>query len=341
MHSEPRERIPEAVSPRAPRLEYRNGPDEPIPDNALAVVRFATPPHANDGACLTIDVGLTALQAPVPDAVWCGTGPVTSGQHGKVRFAHDGDSLFGVIEEREADHPDIRTATVAAYEAIGEFRRSSGFPHLLRMWNFVDAVNEGDGDLERYRQFCIGRAEGFGPSMRTAYPAATGIGRQSRSGLVQVFWVAAKTPGIAIENPRQISAYRYPRTHGPVSPSFSRATVLTNGTLLVSGTASIVGHVSLHPNDVAAQLDETLRNLEALIAHARQRQSSIAADAEMRLTVYVREPDHAELISSRLRTAFPGAPTILVAADICRRELLLEIECVLQSASNPANFKGA
>lgn len=341
MHSEPRERIPEAVSPRAPRLEYRTGPNAPFPDNALAVIRFATPPQADNGPHLTINVGLTALDTPVPDAVWCGAGPIASGQHGKIRFAHDGESLFGVIEEREGDHPDIRAATVAAYEAIGEFRRSSGFPHLLRMWNFVDAVNEGEGDLERYRQFCIGRAEGFGPSMRAAYPAATGIGRQARSGLVQVFWIAAKTPGVAIENPRQVSAYRYPRTHGPVSPSFSRATVLADGTLLVSGTASIVGHISQHPHNVAAQLDETLRNLEALIAHTRQRQSPVTADAEMRFTVYVREPNHAELISSRMREAFPDAPAIVVAADICRRELLLEIECVLQSASNRVHAKDA
>lgn len=333
MRSESRERTPEVLSPQAPRLEYRIDPGAPIPDNALAVVRFAAPAPAEDGDLLTIHVGLTSLGQPVPDAVWCGAGPVTSGRHGKVRFAHDGESLFGVVEERELDHPDVRAATAAAYEAVDEFRRSSGFPHLLRMWNFVDAVNEGDGDLERYRQFCIGRAEGFGPSMRTAYPAATGIGRQQRSGLIQVFWIAAKTPGVAIENPRQISAYRYPRAHGPVSPSFSRATVLLDGTLLISGTASIVGHASQHPNDVAAQLEETLRNLDALMAHARQHPTSDPADADLRFTVYVREHDHADLIATRIRTAFPGAPAIFVAADICRRELLLEIECVVQTTS--------
>jgi chorismate lyase/3-hydroxybenzoate synthase len=167
--------------------------------------------------------------------------------------------------------------------------------------------------------------------MRTGYPAATAIGRQQRSGLIQVFWVAAKTPGAAVENPRQVSAYQYPRSHGPVSPSFSRATVLADGTLLISGTASIVGHVSQHPNDAAAQLAETLRNLDSLIVHARQHRDSISADAEMLLTVYIRELCNVNAVAERIRTEFPNAQTIFVAADICRRELLLEIECVVQA----------
>lgn len=332
MRSESRERAPKALPPRAPRLEYRSDPHAPIPQNILGVVRFAVSAQADCGELLAVDVGLMPLGARVPDAFWCGSGPVASGRHGKVRFAHDGESLFGVVEEREADHADIRAATAAVYEAIEEFRRNSAFSHLLRMWNFVDAVNEGEGDLERYRQFCVGRAEGFGQSVRTGYPAATAIGRQQRSGLIQVFWIAAKTPGAAIENPRQISAYRYPRAHGPVSPSFSRATVLTDGTLLISGTASIVGHDSQHPNDATAQLAETLRNLDALMAHARHHRDCISADDEMRFTVYIRERGHADAIAARIREAFPNAQAIFVAADICRRELLLEIECVVQAA---------
>jgi chorismate lyase/3-hydroxybenzoate synthase len=30
------------------------------------------------------------------------------------------------------------------------------------MWNYLDAINENDGDEERYRQFCLGRARGLG-----------------------------------------------------------------------------------------------------------------------------------------------------------------------------------
>lgn len=337
MFSEPRERDFEPVPPRSPRVEYRDGRNAPIPENALAVVRFSDPAHIEGGGPLTVGVGLTAAGELAADAIWCGAGPVTSGRREKVRFAHDADFLFGVIEAREADYPDIRGATTAVYAAIDAFQRGSTFPYLLRMWNFIDAVNEGAGDLERYRQFCIGRAEGFGESLRAGYPAATAIGRQQPNGLVQVFWVAARTPGTPVENPRQVSAYRYPRTHGPVSPSFSRATVLADGTLLISGTASIVGHASQHPNDWVAQLAETLRNLDSLIAHARQHRNAIVTDGEMLLTVYIRERSQENAIAERIRTAFPNARTIFVAADICRRELLLEIECVVQPVSRAAD----
>lgn len=333
MRSESLERTSEPLPPRSPRIEYRSGRDTGLPEHVLAVIRFGAPARPEPAAILTINVCLTPIGGPTPEAIWCGSGPITSGQRGKVRFAHDADFLFGLVEERESDHADIRAATAAVYTAIDDFRRNSDFPHLLRMWNFVDEVNEGGGDLERYRQFCVGRAEGFGESTRMGYPAATAIGRQERSGLIQVFWVAAKTPGTAVENPRQVSAYRYPRAHGPVSPSFSRATVLADGTLLISGTASIVGHVSQHPDDAPAQLAETLRNLDSLIVHARQHRASISEDAEMLLTVYIRELAHADEVAQRVRKEFPRSQAIFVAADICRRELLLEIECVVQGSS--------
>jgi chorismate lyase / 3-hydroxybenzoate synthase len=100
---------------------------------------------------------------------------------------------------------------------------------------------------------------------------------------------------------------------------------------LISGTASIVGHVSQHPGDPLAQLDETLRNLNVLIERASQHRSS-GANVPMLLKVYVRDPAHVDTIAARVRAAFPNDPAIFLAADICRRELLLEIECVLMGA---------
>ena len=54
---------------------------------------------------------------------------------------------------------------------------------------------------------------------------------------------------------------------------FARAALVPNGRgaqLLVSGTASIVGHESLHLGDPEAQLEETARNFEALVESAMQ-----------------------------------------------------------------------
>lgn len=231
-------------------IAYRtaNASVGPAP-NVMAIVRFGQHSEPTPSGVLVIDVDLQPL-TPAPDEVWSTEETVVTGQAGDIRFAHDSQFLFGIIETRETDHRDIRHAAAHAYAAINAFQRRTGFTNLLRMWNFLDAVNEGAGDLERYRQFCLGRAEALADNDRSDYPAATAIGRQHATGTLQVFWIGAKQPGTPLENPRQVSAYRYPRVHGPASPSFSRATLAADGTLLISGTASIVGHASQHHDDV-------------------------------------------------------------------------------------------
>lgn len=317
------------ASARFLKIAYASA-DEPAPlaPNTMAIVRYGPQTQPAPSGVLAIDVDLAPL-APAPHEMWTSDEPVTTGQHGEVRFAHDSQLLFGLIETRESEHRDIRHAAAHAYAAIQTFQRSAGFSNLLRMWNFLDAVNEGEGDLERYRQFCVGRAEALADSIRD-YPAATAIGRQQAAGTLQVFWIGAKQPGTPLENPRQVSAYHYPRVHGPASPSFSRATLAADGTLLVSGTASIVGHASQHHDDVLAQLDETLLNLDALIDHARQKSVNLDGGAPL-LRVYIRNREDFPTIRARLCERFAPDHMMFLAADICRSELLLEIECVLRA----------
>lgn len=316
----------------APAIHVCYGTGNAVPSiatNLLAAIEFGSSPERQVVAPLGIKVRLEPLNGTAVTEFWLAHGPVVAGKAGLVRYAHDDQFLFAAIEVDEREYGGILDATKTAYTAIREFQKASQFPHLLRMWNFMDAVNEGDGDLERYRQFCMGRSHGLADKSGERYPAATAIGHQQRTNELQVFWAAGRVQGTAIENPRQVSAYRYPRTHGPVSPSFSRATVTPDGTLLISGTASIVGHVSQHPGDPLAQLDETLRNLSVLIERA-QPHGTLKSSAPVLFKVYVRDPAHADAVAQRLHAAFPNDPFIFLAADICRRELLLEIECVIQ-----------
>lgn len=303
------------------RVEYRD--PEALSEDVLCVIHSGC--RAASAAPLSIDVRMQRLRGPAAE-VWYANGPVRAGRDGIVRYAHDDELLIAVIEEDERAYGGIRSTAETLYAAVRRFQEQSDFPHLLRMWNYLDAINEGDGDAERYRQFCVGRALGLGRPHSKRLPAATAIGRQQTTHLVQVFWVAARVDGAAIENPRQVSAYHYPRAHGPVSPSFSRAMVAPDSTVLVSGTASIVGHVSQHEGDAQAQLAETLRNLAAVTAHAGVRHD--AARRQDLLKVYVRDPALVPMIAARLQEAYPGATPIYFAGDVCRRELLLEIECI-------------
>lgn len=276
--------------------------------------------------CLSIDVALTPLQwQPAPAEVWLASGPVRRGRQGIVRHARDEHYLFGLIELDEREQGGIRAASEAAYAAIREFQAGSPYPHLLRMWNYLDAINEGAGDLERYREFCVGRARGIGPAL-TQYPAATAIGQPGTTHRLQVFWLAGRHAGHSIENPRQVSAFRYPRTYGPTSPGFSRATLASDGTLLISGTASIVGHVSQHPDDPAQQLEETLCNLAELRRQTGS-QACVPGRKEL-LKVYLRDPTLLDPVAGRLDVSYPHTQRLFLRGDICRRELLLEIESI-------------
>jgi len=101
--------------------------------------------------------------------------------------------------------------------------------------------------------------------------------------------------------------------------------------LFISGTASIVGHETLHAGDIAKQTRETLANIRALLE-----QASAAAGGNPRplLKVYLKHPEHLALVRAQITEEFgAGVQAIYLQADICRSDLLLEIEgvCTCQS----------
>ena len=267
--------------------------------------------------------------------LWLSDTPVEHGRRGAIGYAHNGEVLFCTLRLSEAELGDLHAATCGAYLEVDELQRALGYPALLRAWNYLGRINDGDGDAERYRLFVTGRYEAIAsrPGFEGALPAATAIGTRG-DGLLMYF-LAAKEGGIQIENPRQLSAFRYPRQYGPRSPSFSRATWKAwpgETHLYVSGTASVVGHESIHAHDPVAQLDEVLRNIDALLDETRSRHALKKKPEAVALKFYLRDAALWEQLAPRLHEAF-GSTTPLygLEADICRRDLLLEIEGMFRS----------
>ncbi len=322
-----------AVHTAATRLDIDYRDDELASvlaaDDTLAVFGFgAQAPTTLDPRYLQVPL---QPHGPAPLEVWRSRSPVSHGREDGIAWAEDGQLQFGSLELDEPEGDDIHAAACEAYRRLIAFTRDRGYPELLRLWNYLDAITEGDGDQERYRRFCTGRAAGLEPFEAGRLPAATAIGRLDGCRRLQVYWLANKSPGRPLENPRQISAWRYPREYGPQPPSFARA-MLPPGTgmpLLLSGTAAIVGHRSLHADSVETQLDETLTNFDSLIAAARAHRPDLPAGfgPGSRLKVYVRDRaqlDHvADLLAQRLD---PAVPRIIVHAEVCRGELALEID---------------
>lgn len=226
--------------------------------------------------------------------------------------------LFGAVAAEETR--PLEEISREQYARLIEHVRAAGYPYFLRMWNFVGGINEIE-ERERYQLFCAGRHDAFiaaGYHHDVDLPSASAVGMPGR-GLITYF-LASREPGVQVENPRQVAAYDYPPQYGPKSPSFSRATVWRDS-VFVSGTSSVLGHRTVHAGDVDAQLDETLRNIEVVLARTGRSLDSVIA-----AKTYVRHPADYPRIAARLAEVFPV--NLYLEADICRKDLLLEIECV-------------
>jgi chorismate lyase / 3-hydroxybenzoate synthase len=230
-----------------------------------------------------------------------------------------GELLFG---SASADAGDELEATARdSYARLIRQARDAGFPYFVRMWNYVGGINAHTRGRERYQLFCAGRHDAFvnaGYHHDVDLPAASAVGMPG-TGLITYF-LAAREPGVQVENPRQVAAYNYPPQYGPKSPSFSRATIWRD-TVFVSGTSSVLGHDSVHVGDVPAQLDETLRNIEVVLAQTGRSLGDVVS-----AKTYIRNADDYEVIAQRLAPVFEK--NIYLGADICRADLALEIECV-------------
>ena len=302
----------------------------------MGVVRFGTP--------ATLE-GVTSLCVPLLSAdddarieLWSSALPVEYATTDDLRYAHNGLALWGAVTRAVHDEASFESEIEALYGDVLTGVRAAGYPHLLRMWNYFPDIHTEHAGLDRYQRFCVGRQRALDRHQvrnERKFPAATVIG--THAGDITLYFLAARTPGEPFENPRQISAYRYPEQYGPASPAFSRSMMQRwDGVahLYISGTASIVGHESRHLQ-LNEQLAEILHNLRVLVEQAKTH-SGIDFSLEQRaqLKVYVRDINDAPALRAQLLAALPMTPALFLVGDICRRDLLVEIEAFVWSKAS-------
>ena len=189
-----------------------------------------------------------------------------------MAWAEDGTLQFGALELDEGEN-DIEATAETIYARIARLHPVARLPapaaHLeLPRRRSPPATAMASATGASASAVRAASATSIRPRCRPRPRSAASTARAR----LQVYWLAARTPGTPLENPRQVSAYRYPRQYGPQPPSFARAMLPASPAmpLLLSGTAAVVGHESRHAESVAAQLDETLLNFDSLLgaAHA-------------------------------------------------------------------------
>ena len=327
--------------------------------NVLGVVGFEKPP-AIGGARVPVTASMTPSLSVNGNLceVWRVAGPEVRLSNGavkqsRVQYRFCEELLFGsiTIEERairaqspaggvDGDSEALMRATELAYQEIFAVLQETEHRHLIRIWNYLPEINRDAGGDERYRLFNSARQLAFrnsGQAIVGTVPAASALGSPAGSP-ISIYFLAARQQPKMIENPRQTSAYHYPPKFGRHSPIFSRACVLheSAGTnLFVSGTASIVGYETIHQGDVGAQTRETMANIIALLDEANRVVGSARYSLDaLKFKVYVRQPSDLraieEALSGRLR---PSTPIVYLQADVCREDLLVEIEATGESGS--------
>jgi chorismate lyase/3-hydroxybenzoate synthase len=219
--------------------------------------------------------------------------------------------------------PSIREISRTLY---AELARQLGSYHFYRIWNFVPEINRDYGELDTYKLFCLGRGEALEAVQHTPLPAASAVG--TPGGQLVIVVLGGRGDVLPVENPLQIPAYRYPERYGPRSPSFARATRIDGTELYVSGTASIRQSESLHQGDVAAQFALAMENVEVVIRAAGLHENPDSADHTHR--IYVRDPEDWQTLQDH-PAVDPGRFSTLnvIQAEICRPELLIEVETYL------------
>jgi len=237
-----------------------------------------------------------------------------------------------------ASGTELEAGTSEVYRRL--FSVTAGL-HLYRIWNYVPQIGAVARGLENYHRFCRGRSlafeKYFGKNFQRVLPAASAVG--TVAGPFAIGFLAGRAEPRHFENPRQVPAFEYPPEYGPRPPSFSRATVVTQlgaQRTFISGTAAIRGHATVAMQNLDGQLDCTLENLRLIgIATGAGPRLGLPAGSRRTFKVYVRRADDLARVQARLdrELLHPGDTVSYLQADICRNDLLVEVEGLLASGA--------
>ncbi|MFV1994101.1 MAG: Rid family hydrolase [Verrucomicrobiales bacterium] len=232
------------------------------------------------------------------------------------------------------------------------------FSEVVRTWIYIGGITAKESGTERYRELNRARTDffehiSFGGKLALPgckgdfYPASTGIGAGGRGLVTSCLALQTDRDDVRIlplENPLQTPSFDYGTEYSLKSPKFSRAMAVVVGNYLttwVSGTASIVDSETVYPGDIEGQTEQTITNIERLIARenfARQGLAGAGAtlDDLAKVRVYIkRQEDYAKCraVCERLLGDLPATYAL---ADVCRPDLLVEIEGVAFSSVKKA-----
>jgi len=282
-----------------------------------------------------------------------GRGEVDIQRHSErmVVTRHDGMDwvhLANVYPETDTTSVYDRACNVFELTAKGLEARGFRYDQVIRTWLYLGDITGPEGETQRYKELNRARSDfyqkiSFGAAhtppgcSRPIYPASTGIGTEGKDVVMSCIAMATGRNDVTLlplENPQQTSAFDYSRQYGSRSPKFARAMAIIAGdcvTIFISGTASITESETRYVGDVEGQTRQTLDNIQALISEENFRQHGVSGlgatlDDLALARVYVKRQEDYAKTKAVCQARLGELPTIYAVADICRPDLLVEIE---------------
>jgi hypothetical protein len=221
------------------------------------------------------------------------------------------------------------------------------FESIVRQWNYVGEIlnfgNISDGNMQHYQMFNEVRNTFYSRYRNcTNFPAATGIGMNYSNVGIDCYAIGKNKALeiIPIRNPKQQDSYHYGQEvlvgasiKPKQPPQFERAILLnskTSSRLIISGTASIIGQNTIGIGDIELQTKVTIENIDILTSRSNlERQCPNLAeypDKYSYLRVYVKNRNDISIVKNICANHYGNIPMNFVQADICRDNLLVEIE---------------
>ena len=238
-------------------------------------------------------------------------------EDGEVRHC-----LLGGVGPRETTlrRPD---QAVQALEGLERALFDAGFTlgDLARTWFFNEDILAWYGAFNRVRT-----AHYAGAMFRTgSLPASTGVAGRNPAGAALTIDAWAVRPlnssarVVEVASPLQCPAPAY-------GSSFSRAMEISSGgrrRLLVSGTASIaLNGRTVWPGDVRRQIERTMEVVAEILSSR-----GLDFGHATRAVAYFKHPGDTDVFEAwRKGHGLEALPVVAVQGDICREDLLFEIE---------------
>ena len=294
-------------------------------EKILSIITFCNKVDYKNGI---LSSGLRSENKSQKYEIWQTDEKVSESCYEDIYIVKNNHLLFGsIIFDNNKSYEQLSEKIQKSYSNFYRIANENKM-QIVKIWHYIpELLKIYDHKKTNYSLLCESREIIYKEYYKNqCYPAATVIGIEGNK--ILIYFIAANCDTYrTIENKRQVSSYNYPQNKFSEKPMFSRAVEFSissfdRNKIIISGTASIRGYKSMYSENIFNQLEEALKNYKNFL-DIDDNPSNIC-----RIYMSKKEKDNFQLINTKLENYFGKNKFILLYGDICRAELLIEIEGV-------------